>query len=106
MSAYTEPASEFDGEITKALANKKLLKHRDSDVKCAASAASAVPIESSDMNTSRRVCRDVDTVTAAYCLARHSHTSTIRTSPPPVSHRLRLLAACCHADLLRIYAPE
>lgn len=39
MAKFADGADDFDDGLVQALANKKLLKHRESDVKCAAAPA-------------------------------------------------------------------
>ena len=34
MAKFSDEADDFDAGLVQALANKKLLKHRESDVKC------------------------------------------------------------------------
>ena len=81
-----EEGTPFPESLTKALGSKKLLKHRDSDVKYAAAATARTPSQP------RRV-------RAIRCLFTHF-------APRSPSLARRLLAACCLSDLLRIFAPE
>ena len=85
----------FPEDITEALGNRKLLKHRDSDVKCARKPRSTSVGEICEPRAARTP----------------PATPTPRAACPVSLPRLgralsRLLVATCQSDLLRIYAPE